>query len=98
LGKCRIHEGNNSGFPIKNMMAVKSVFTDYYDKIKNPSLKIKILAWRRLAIIEYTGARGLQRNREHFRALITFIKAIARWPFIPKFYLAFLFNIFHLKL
>ena len=98
LGKCRIHEGNNSGFPIKNMMAVKSVFTDYYDKIKNPSLKIKILAWRRLAIIEYSGARGLQRNREHFRALITFIKAIARWPFIPKFYLAFLFNIFHLKL
>jgi len=50
-----------------------------------------------LAIIDYSGARGLQSNKEHGLALVMFIRAIARWPFIPKFYLALLSNIFHFK-
>jgi len=98
LGECRIHDSNNSKDSIKNMMAIKAVFKDYYAKLIKPSLKKRILAWRRLAIIDYSGARGLQSNKEHGLALVMFIRAIVRWPFTLKFYIAFLFNILHLKL
>ena len=98
LGECRIHDSNNSKASIKNMMAIRAVFRDYYAKLIKLSLKKRMLAWRRLAIIDYSGARSLQSNKEHGLALVMFIKAIVRWPFIPKFYIAFLFNVLHLKL
>jgi hypothetical protein len=49
-------------------------------------------AWRRRAIIDYSGGRGLQDNGEHRQAWPWFLRAIMHWPFIPKFYAALLLN------
>jgi glycosyltransferase involved in cell wall biosynthesis len=92
LGEYRIHPGNTSKAGLRNMHAVRSVFEKIYAKYPNPPVMHRILACRGRAIIDYSGARVLQDNGEHRQAFPLFLRAIIRWPFIPKFYAAFLFN------
>lgn len=92
LGEYTIHAGNSSKAALHHMETVRSAFKKMYSEVEVPSLKMRIQAWRRLAIIDYSGGRGLQSNREFRKALFWFLKAIVRWPFLPKFYVALLLN------
>ena len=93
LGEYIIHAGNSSKTALRSLHAIQTVFEKGYAEINKHPLKIKIKALRRRAIILYSGARGLQDNKEFWKALPFFLKAILRWPFIPKFYAALLSNL-----
>jgi len=92
LGEFRIHDGNNSKAALRNMRAVRIAFEQAYAELTGYSLITWLRGWRRRAIIDYSGGRGLQDNGEHRAAWAWFLKAIVRWPFIPKFYVAMLLN------
>ena len=47
---------------------------------------------RRMALVYYSGARGLQDNGQFRAAWQYFFKAIAQYPFVPKIYAAMLLN------
>lgn len=95
LGEFRIHDGNNSKAALRNMEAVRAAFEDMSAQLSGASLASRLQGWRRRAIIDYSGGRGLQDNGEHRKAWVWFLKAIARWPFMPKFYAALLLNALH---
>lgn len=95
LGEFRIHDGNNSKAALRNMRAVRTAFEKMYAELTGHSLITRLQAWRRRAIIDYSGGRGLQDNGEHRAAWAWFLKAIVRWPFVPKFYAALLLNALH---
>jgi glycosyltransferase involved in cell wall biosynthesis len=95
LGEFRIHDGNNSKAALRNMRAVRAAFEKIYAESIEHSLMDRLQAWRRRAIIDYSGGRGLQDNGEHCAAWAWFLKAIVRWPFVPKFYAALLLNALH---
>jgi len=94
LGEYTIHSVNASKAALRNMQAVRVIFEKTYAELEAHSLKTRIQAWRRRAIIDYGGARGLQDNKEYLKACSWFLKAIVRWPFNPKFYAAILLNVF----
>lgn len=94
LGEYTIHAVNASKAALRNMQAVRFVFEKAYTDLEAHSIKTCVQAWRRRAIIDYGGARGLQNNKEHLKACSWFLKAIVRWPFNPKFYVAILLNVF----
>jgi len=98
LGEYRIHSGNTSKAGIRNMRAIHVVFEKFYGELPNRSFKTKILAQRRRAIIDYSGARVLQDNGEHRQASRWFLRAIGRWPLRMKFYVALFLNIFGRRL
>lgn len=98
LGEYRIHAGNTSKAGLKNMQAILAVFEKVYEELPVRALGAKILAHRRRAIIEYGGARVLQDNGDHAQATYWFLRAIKRWPFMPKMYAALLINIFRRRL
>lgn len=91
-GEYRIHSGNNSKAVLRNMQAVRTAFDKVFENLPQHSVFTRIQAWRRRAIIVYSGARGLQDNGEHRQACPYFLKAIMLWPFTPKFYAALLLN------
>lgn len=95
LGEYTIHEGNSSRAALRNMHAVQVSFEKMYATIDAHSIVTKVLARRRRAIIEYGGARSLQANGEHGIAWQWFLKALVRWPFIPKFYAGLILNALH---
>lgn len=94
LGEYTIHSGNDSKAVLRNMQAVRAVFEKVYAGLEVHPMKMRIQARRRRAIIDYSGARGLQSNKEHMKAWRWFLKAIICWPFNFKFYAAFLLNVF----
>jgi glycosyltransferase involved in cell wall biosynthesis len=97
LGEYIIHAANTSKAALRNMQAVRAVFEKVYAELEAHPVKVRVLAWRRRAIIDYSGARGLQVNKEYLKAWPLFMKAILRWPFNVKFYVALLFNILGLQ-
>ena len=98
LGEFRIHAGNNSKAALRNMRAVRTAFEELYAEMATSSITTRVHAWRRRAILDYSGGRGLQENGEHREACPWFLKAILRWPFIPKFYAAMLLNAVHRRI
>ncbi len=98
LGEFRIHDGNNSKAVLRNVQAVRFAFEQMYAELPKHSLFTALKAWRRRAIIDYSGGRGLQDNGEHRQAWPWFLRAIMHWPFIPKFYAALLLNALHRRL
>ena len=95
LGIYRIHDSNSSRLVLSNMQAVLDIFFVHKQsldsKVKNSCLK------RREAIIYYGGARTLQNSGNNYDAKIYFKKAIVKYPFSPRFYIALLINFFNLK-
>jgi glycosyltransferase involved in cell wall biosynthesis len=92
LGEYRIHPGNTSKAGLRNMQAIHAVFEKVYADLPVRPVSTKILAHRRRAIIDYSGARVLQDNGDHLQARKWFLRAIRRWPFMPKMYVALLIN------
>jgi len=97
LGEYSIHNDNTSKAALRNMQAVRTAFEKVYSEVAIHPLKMQVQAWRRRAIIEYSGGRGFQDNEEYQKAYPWFLKAIIRWPFIPKFYAALLLNVLHCR-
>lgn len=97
LGEYTVHEGNASKAALRNMQAVRAVFDKVYAGIEKHTAYTRIQAWRRRAIIDYSGGRGLQSNKEYLKAYPLFFKAIIRWPFHYKFYAALLLNILKIQ-
>lgn len=95
LGEFRIHDGNNSKAVLRNVQAVRTAFEQMYSELPAHTMLTGLKAWRRRAIIDYSGGRGLQDNGEHRQARPWFLRAIMHWPFIPKFYAALLLNALH---
>jgi GT2 family glycosyltransferase len=98
LGEFRIHDGNSSKAALRNMRAVRAAFDEIYAETATSSFSTWVQAWRRRAILDYSGGRGLQENGEHREAWPWFLKAILRWPFMPKFYAAMLLNAVHRRI
>jgi glycosyltransferase involved in cell wall biosynthesis len=97
LGEYIIHDTNSSKAALRHMEAVRASFEKVFFELKDRSLKIRIKSRRRQAIIDYGGARGLQNNGEFLGASKWFLKAIARWPFRPKFYAALILNTLNIR-
>ena len=84
LGEYRIHEGNQTKAVIRNMEAVKAVVESHIAAIGAASALHDIRVRRRLGIIYYSGARGLQDREEYDLAKPWFLKALATWPLDRK--------------
>lgn len=95
LGAYRIHAGNQSRAVLRNVEATRVAFEMMLATLPALSWTVRAKAWRRRAILDYSCARGLQDNGEHANAWLWFVKAILRWPFIPKFYVACALNGLH---
>lgn len=91
LGIYRIHAGNQSRVALRNLHATCAVFESMFGELPM-TLAVRIKAWRRHAILDYSGARGLMESGEHRAAARLFLRAILRWPWSPKFYAAALLN------
>ena len=99
LGDYRIHAGNQSRAALRNMRATQAVFEKALATLPGPlPFAINVKTWRRRAILDYSGARGLQDNGQHWSAWPWFVRAILRWPLSPKFYAACALNALHLRL
>jgi teichuronic acid biosynthesis glycosyltransferase TuaG len=92
LGEYLIHDGNQSRGALRNMEAVMAVVQHH---LAEYARRGKVSPWRtrrRLAVIYYSGARGLQDGRQFSAAWRYFFKALALYPFIPRFYAAMILN------
>ena len=98
LGEYRIHAGNQSRAVLRNVEATRVAFELVLATFQQQSWAVRVKAWRRQAILDYSGARGLQDNGEHANAWRWFVRAILRWPFSPKFYVACMLNGLHRRL
>lgn len=90
LGEYLLHEGNQSRAALRNMQAVMSVFEHH-----RPAIEGRMSAGRlrrREAVIHYSGARGLQDSGQHRQAWPHFFKAVLRYPWVLRFYLAMILN------
>ena len=96
LGEYRIHESNQSRQALRNSKAVRNVFDHHVKSLVNPEYHSKIR--RREALIFYSGARALQGVGEHRQAWKHFMKAIFHYPWVLRFYVAMLLNMFFLRL
>jgi hypothetical protein len=97
LGEYLIHETNQSRGNVRNMLAELEVFNFH---LNNLSPGTKVYPWsvrRRTALIYYSGARMLQEANLFAGAWKYFLKAVVTFPFVAKFYLAMLLNIFNLR-
>ena len=56
-----------------------------------------VKAFKRRAIIIYSGARGFQSSGDFNKSIILNLKAILKFPFILKFYLALIMSVFKIK-
>ncbi len=92
LGEYLIHDGNQSRAALRNSQAVMAVFQSYRRILGKdvPDRRMR----RREAIILYGGARGLQDNQQCWQAWPHFLRAVMRYPWVPKFYAAMLLNAF----
>lgn len=92
LGEYRIHEGNASKAVIRHMKAVRSVVCDHLKRIEDESLTGRVRARRRMALISYAVARGLQNAGAYRDAWRHIFSALRLFPFLPKVYLAAVFS------
>ncbi len=97
LGTYRIHDGNASRGVLRNVAATRAVFEKVFAQLDATAPILKLKRWRRLAILDYSCARGLQAVGQHCDALAWFLKAIFRWPLAPKYYAAMLLNCLGVK-
>ena len=92
LGEYLIHGGNQSRAALRNMQAVMAVFEHHRSALEGGTSAGRLR--RREALILYSGARGLQNSGQHRQAWPHFFKAVLRYPWVPRFYAAMLFNVF----
>ena len=97
LGEYLIHDSNQSRTPLRNMLAVMSVFEHHRASLQELAVSDSQLR-RRQAVILYSGVRGLQSSGHFRQAWPLLLKAILCYPWVFKFYLAMLLNVFGLKL
>ena len=97
LGEFLIHGNNTSNSNSKNLNALSNAFELIYQDYENLNFKTKIKAIRRRSIIIYEGARGFQSLGEFNKSIILNFKAIFKWPFRLKFYLALLMSIIRVR-
>ena len=90
LGEYLIHEGNQSRAALRNMQAVMAVFEHHRSALEGRTSAGRLR--RREAVILYSGARGLQDSGQYRQAWPHFIKAVLRYPWVPRFYAAMLLN------
>ncbi|WP_319245422.1 glycosyltransferase [uncultured Propionivibrio sp.] len=90
LGEYLIHEGNQSRAALRNMQAVMAVFENHRTALEGRTSARRM--HRREAVILYSGARGLQDSGQHRQAWPLFFKAVMRYPWVPRFYVAMLLN------
>jgi teichuronic acid biosynthesis glycosyltransferase TuaG len=90
LGEYLIHEGNQSRAALRNMHAVMEVFTNHRETLEGSTPAVCFR--RREAVILYSGARGLQDSGQHRQAWPLFFKAVRRYPWVPRFYIAMMLN------
>lgn len=92
LGEYLIHEGNQSRVALRNMEAVMAVVQHH---LAGQASGSGVSAWRarrRLALVYYSGARGLQDCGQFSAAWRYFLKAVMTYPLVPKFYAAMVLN------
>ncbi len=94
LGEYTIHGGNASKSAMTNMYATKAVFEAVYSTITKKGVCTRMRARRRRAMIDYSGARGLQANGDYSNAWAWLFKAVRRWPFNARVYAAMVVNLF----
>ncbi len=92
LGEYLIHEGNQSRAALRNMEAVMAVVRHHLAGEEQRGGANAVRTRRRLALIYYSGARGLQDCGQFSAAWPYFFKAVATYPLVPKFYAAMLLN------
>lgn len=92
LGEYLIHEGNQSRVALRNMEAVMAVVQHHIAGQAGGSGASAVRIRRRLALVYYSGARGLQDSGQFSAAWPYFLKAVATYPLVPKFYAAMLLN------
>ncbi len=90
LGEYLIHEGNQSRAALRNIQAVMAVFEHHRSALEGRTSAGRLR--RREAVILYSGARGLQDSGQYRQAWPHFIKAVLRYPWVPRFYAAMLLN------
>lgn len=90
LGEYLIHEGNQSRAALRNMEAVMAVFEHHRPALEERTSVGRLR--RREAVILYSGARALQDSGQHQHAWPYFFKAVLRYPWVPRFYVAMLLN------
>jgi glycosyltransferase involved in cell wall biosynthesis len=91
FGEYRIHTSNQSRGALRNSEAVSAVFENHYDELEDIQCTRKVR--RREALILYSGARALQEGGRHQEASGYFLSAIARYPWVLRFYVAILLNV-----
>jgi len=92
LGEYLIHEGNQSRAALRNMEAVLAVVRHHLSYEVGNVAGGGWRARRRLALVYYSGARGLQDSGQFRAAWPWFWKAVSTYPFVPKFYAAMVLN------
>lgn len=92
LGEYLIHDGNQSRVALRNMEGVMAVVRHHLDGEQE---RDKASPWRirrRLALVYYSGGRGLQDSGQFRDAWRYFLKAVSMYPLVPKFYAAMMLN------
>jgi glycosyltransferase involved in cell wall biosynthesis len=97
LGEYLIHETNQSRGSLRNMDAELAVFNFHVNNLPPGTKAYPWSARRRTALIYYSGARMLQEAGLFIETWKYFLKAVVTFPFVSKFYLAMLLNIFHVR-
>lgn len=90
FGEYRIHTSNQSRAALRNSEAVSAVFENHCDELQEIQCARKVR--RREALILYSGARALQEGGRHQEARGYFFNAVARYPWVLRFYVAILLN------
>ena len=90
LGEYLIHESNQSRDVLRNTQAVMAVFEHHHKVLEGsvPNTRLR----RREALILYGVGRSLQNFGQYWQAWPHFFKAILRYPWVLRFYVAMLFN------
>ena len=90
LGEYHIHDGNQSRIALRNMAAEMEVFLSHKNRFLE-NINRQVIN-RRVALIYFGGARGLQNSGNHWQAWPLFFKAVVTYPWVSKFYAAMFLN------
>lgn len=93
LGEYRFHADNQSGAVLRHMAAVRCVVTSFFDEVPQSSLWGRMRNRRRLGIVYYSAARGLQDNKQFGAAWPWFLRALKCWPFFARTHGALILNV-----
>jgi GT2 family glycosyltransferase len=92
LGEYLIHDGNQSRVALRNMEAVMAVVRHHLHGEQERGEASPWRTRRRMALIYYSGGRGLQDSGQFGDAWRYFLKAVSTYPLVPKFYAAMMLN------